>query len=156
MAASGNGLLSEKLLGKFRERAADYDRENRFFSEDFEDLKKAGYLNMAVPKELGGLGMSLAEAARETRRLANYAPATALGTNMHVYWTGVAADLWKQGDKSLEWLLKESAAGEVFAAGHGELGNDLPVFLSTATAEKVDGGYRFKGHKIFGSLSPSR
>jgi alkylation response protein AidB-like acyl-CoA dehydrogenase len=152
--ANNNHVMSDDLLGKFRERAADYDRENRFFSEDFEDLKKAGYLNMAVPKELGGLGMSLAEVGRETRRLACYAPATALGTNMHVYWTGVAADLWKQGDKSLEWLLKDSAAGEVFAAGHGELGNDLPIFLSTATAEKVDGGYRIKGHKLFGSLTP--
>ena len=152
--ANNNHVLSDELLGKFHERAADYDRENRFFSEDFEDLKKAGYLNMAVPKDLGGLGMSLAEAGRETRRLAYYAPATALGTNMHVYWTGVAADLWQQGDKSLEWLLKESVAGEVFAAGHGELGNDMPVFLSTTTAEKVDGGYRIKGHKMFGSLSP--
>jgi alkylation response protein AidB-like acyl-CoA dehydrogenase len=154
MAKEMNGVMSDTVLKKFRERAAGYDLENRFFSEDFEDLKKAGYLNMAVPKELGGLGMSLAEVARETRRVAYHAPATALGTNMHVYWTGVAADLWRQGDKSMEGLLKESVAGEVFAAGHGELGNDLPVFLSTATAEKVDGGYRIKGHKLFGSLSP--
>ncbi len=154
MATNSNGVLSENLLGKFRERAAAYDRENRFFSEDFEDLKRAGYLNMAVPKELGGLGMSLVETALETRRLAYHAPATALGTNMHVYWTGVAADLWRAGDKSMEWVLKESAAGEVFAAGHGEVGNDLPIFLSTATAEKVGGGYRFKGHKMFGSLTP--
>jgi alkylation response protein AidB-like acyl-CoA dehydrogenase len=42
----------------------------------------------------------------------------------------------------------------VFAAGHGEAGNDLPLFLSTAKAERVDGGYRITGHKIFGSLTP--
>ncbi|HXH81835.1 MAG TPA: acyl-CoA dehydrogenase family protein, partial [Candidatus Tectomicrobia bacterium] len=87
-------------------------------------------------------------------RLAYRAPATALAVNMHLYWTGVAADLRKQGDSSLEWLLREAAAGEVFAAGHGEAGNDLPLFLSTARAERVDGGYRFWGHKIFGSLTP--
>src|SRR6185295_15803806 len=54
----------------------------------------------------------------------------------------------------LEWILEEAAAGEVFAAGHGEAGNDLPLFLSTAKAERADGGYRFWGHKIFSSLTP--
>jgi len=154
MAAKNGAILSDTALDKMRERAAVYDRENRFFSDDFEELRKAGYLNMAVPKELGGLGMNLAQVARETRRLAYYAPATALGTNMHVYWTGVAADLRRMGDSSLEWMLKESVAGEVFAAGHGEVGNDLPLFLSTSTAERVAGGYRIKGHKMFGSLTP--
>lgn len=111
-------------------------------------------MNIAVPKELGGGGMTLAEVGRETRKLAYYAHATALALNMHIYWTGIAADLWRSGDKSLEWLLKGSVAGEVYAAGHGESGNDIPVLLSTATAEKVDGGYKFTARKNFGSLSP--
>ena len=55
---------------------------------------------------------------------------------------------------SLEWLLREAAAGEIFAAGHAESGNDLPVLLSTSKAERVDGGYRFTGRKHFGSLTP--
>jgi alkylation response protein AidB-like acyl-CoA dehydrogenase len=45
-------------------------------------------------------------------------------------------------------------AGEVFNAGHSERGNDLPALLSTSKAERVDGGFRFTGHKMFGSLSP--
>ena len=73
---------------------------------------------------------------------------------MHLYWTGVAADLWRAGDTSLTWLLKEAARGQVFAAGHAESGNDIPVLLSTTKAERVDGGYRFTGRKSFGSLSP--
>ena len=32
--------------------------------------------------------------------------------------------------------------------------NDIPVLLSSANAEKVDGGYKFTGHKNFGSLTP--
>jgi alkylation response protein AidB-like acyl-CoA dehydrogenase len=146
--------LSDQLLDRCGERAAGYDRDNRFFTEDFNELKAAGYLKMPVPEELGGLGMSLAEVCREQRRLAYRAPATALAINMHLYWTGVAADMRKRGDSSLEWMLREAAAGEVFAAGHGEAGNDLPLFLSTAKAEKVSGGYKFTGHKIFGSLTP--
>ena len=147
-------ILSDKLLHQFAERAGVYDRENRFFHEDFEDLERAGYLTMPVPKELGGAGFTLAEVCREQRRLGYYAPATALGVNMHLYWVGLVADLWRQGDHSLEWLLKEAMEGEIFNAGHSERGNDLPVLLSTSKAERVDGGFRFTGHKMFGSLMP--
>ena len=154
MSVAPRSVLSDGLLEKFRERAPRYDQENRFCQEDFDDLKAAGYLLMAVPNEFGGLGMSLAQVACETRRLAMYAPATALCINMHNYWVGLTADLWRSGDKSLEWLLREAAAGEVFAAGHAETGNDIPVLLSTTKAEKVSGGYKFTGRKAFGSLTP--
>ena len=147
-------MLSDAMLARFAERAPEYDRDNRFFAEDFADLKQAGYLSCAVPRELGGGGLTFAEVMREQRRLATRAHATALGINMHVYWTGVAADLWRAGDKSLEWMLTGAVKGEVYAAGHAERGNDIPVLLSTTKAARVDGGYRFTGHKFFGSLTP--
>ena len=147
-------ILTIDVLSGLAKRVATYDRENRFFSEDFEILKKGGYLTIGVPKELGGRGLTLAETARLQRTLAYHAPATALGINMHVYWIGVAADLWRSGDKTLEWMLREAMAGEVFAAGHSERGNDLPMLLSTAKAEKASGGFKFTGHKMFGSLAP--
>jgi alkylation response protein AidB-like acyl-CoA dehydrogenase len=147
-------ILTDEMLQRFGQRAPVYDRDNRFFQEDFDELRDAGYLKIQIPTDLGGLGLSLAQVADLQRRLAYRAPATALAINMHIYWTGVAADLRRMGDNSLEWLLREAAAGEVFAAGHGETGNDLPVFLSTSKAERVDGGYRITGHKMFGSLSP--
>jgi len=130
-----NYVLSNEMLTNFAKRCPVYDRENRFFTEDFADLKAAGYLTMNVPAELGGRGFTLAQSCREQRRLAYYAPATALGVNMHIYWVGLVADLWRQGDKSLEWILKEAMAGEVFNAGHSERGNDLPALLSTSKAE---------------------
>ncbi len=116
--ADNEYVLSQDILDRCLERAPGYDRENRFFTEDFEELRDAGYLTMPVPKELGGRGMSLAEVSREQRRLAYYAAPTALGINMHLYWIGLVADLWRAGDKALEWLLKEAASGEIFAAGH--------------------------------------
>ncbi len=147
-------VLTEEMLARFAARAASYDRENCFFEEDFEELRAAKYLLLPLPSEFGGAGMTLAEVCREQRRLAYHAPATALAVNMHIYWVGVAADLWRRGDASLEWLLHEAAAGEIFAAGHAESGNDVPVLLSTTKAERVDGGYRFTGRKHFGSLTP--
>jgi alkylation response protein AidB-like acyl-CoA dehydrogenase len=154
MVTTTPSILDEQLLNRIRERAPGYDRDNRFFQEDFDELNEAGYLRIAIPTELGGLGMSLAQVARETRRLAEHAPATALGLNMHNYWVGLVADNWRAGDRSNEWLLREAAAGEIFAAGHAEHGNDIPVMLSSTKAEKVDGGYKFTGKKAFGSLTP--
>ena len=146
--------ITETLFQRCADRAPIYDRENRFFAEDFEELRAAGYLLMPVPSELGGWGMSLPEVCHEQRQLAYHAPATALGLNMHLYWMGVAADLRRAGNSSFDWMLREGAAGEVFAAGHAESGNDIPVLLSTTKAERVDGGYKFYGHKHFGSLTP--
>jgi len=146
--------LSDELLARCAARAPDYDHEHRFFTEDFAELRDAGYLRIAVPKELGGQGLSLAQTVHEQRRLGYHAAPTALAINMHLYWTGIAADLLRSGDTSLKWLLEEAARGAVFAAGHGESGNDIPVLLSTTKAERVAGGYRFTGRKSFGSLAP--
>jgi alkylation response protein AidB-like acyl-CoA dehydrogenase len=154
MAVTAAPVLTEELLDRCRERAPRYDRDNTFCQEDFDELRAAGYLDMALPTQFGGQGLTLAGSARETRKLALYAPATSLCINMHNYWLGVAADLLRGGDRSLEWLLREAAAGEVFAAGHAEHGNDIPGLLSTTKAERVDGGYRLTGRKAFGSLSP--
>jgi alkylation response protein AidB-like acyl-CoA dehydrogenase len=147
-------LISEETLQRCWERAPAHDRDNSFFAQDFRELQEAGYLRLAVPAELGGLGRTLDGVCREQRRLAYYAAPTALAVNMHLYWTGLAADLWRAGDRSLEWLLRGAVDGEVYAAGHAESGNDVPVLLSTTRAERVAGGYRFTGRKSFGSLSP--
>ncbi|OAI39430.1 acyl-CoA dehydrogenase [bacterium SCGC AG-212-C10] len=153
-SSPATSFVTDEMLGRFRERAAGYDRDNAFFQEDWDEIKATGFLTCLVPEDLGGAGWSLVQYTRELQRIAEHAPATALAVNMHSYWVGIAAEMRRMGDPGLEWLLKEAAAGEIFAAGHAESGNDLPGFLSTAKAERVDGGYKITGHKMFGSLTP--
>ena len=153
-AAPPTFTFDQAMLGRFRERAPAYDRENRFFAEDFEELRDAGYLKVAVPQEFGGLGLTLDQVGRLQRELAGYAPADAVAVNMHIYWTGLAADLFRLGDESCRWILEEAGRGAIFAAGHAERGNDLAGLYSTAAAKPVDGGYRVNGHKSFGTLTP--
>jgi alkylation response protein AidB-like acyl-CoA dehydrogenase len=75
---------------------------------------------------------------------------------MHLVWTGVARVLAERGDSSLAWVLTEADAGELFAFGNSEAGNDLVLFDSVTVAEpRADGGYAFTGTKIFTSLSPA-
>jgi alkylation response protein AidB-like acyl-CoA dehydrogenase len=147
-------VLSQELLDTLHQRAPGYDLDNAFCHADIDDLKEAGFFRMCVPESMGGLGMTFEEIMRETRTLAYYAPATALCANMHTYWCGVALSLHLSGDHSCDWILEEAMAGEIFAAGHSEAGNTVPLLMSTTQAEKVEGGYRFTGRKGFGSLSP--
>jgi alkylation response protein AidB-like acyl-CoA dehydrogenase len=147
-------ILTDEMLARFDARAMGYDRENRFFDEDFEELRASGYLLAAVPVEFGGLGLTLAEVGKLQQRLAYVAPATAVAVNMHHYWVGVAADLRRLGDHRMDWVLEETAAGHVFAAAHAEQGNDAALWASTTSATPVDGGWILDGRKNFGSLSP--
>lgn len=148
-------LLTDDLLARVRDRAPGHDRDNTFPHDDLADLREAGYLRAFVPTELGGAGLSLEEVAREQVRLAGAAPATALAVNMHLVVTGMAALLAAQGDQSMQFVLDDAAAGEVFAFGNSEAGNDLVMFGSRTRAERqADGGYRYHGTKIFTSLSP--
>lgn len=153
-APEQGALLTDEMLAHFDARTAEHDRANTFFADDFEELRRSGYLNLALPTELGGSGLGLDEYVGLASRLGYVAPATALATNMHVYWTGVFADLAKAGDDSGRLILERAAGGDVLCALHGEAGNDLPLLLSSSTAERVDGGWRITGHKIFGSLTP--
>jgi alkylation response protein AidB-like acyl-CoA dehydrogenase len=138
-------VLTPELLARIRERAAGYDRDNAFFTDDLAELRAAGYL----------ASRSLLETTRDQRLLAAHAPATALGINMHLVWVGVARVLLERGDTSLEWVLRDAAAGELFAFGNSEPGNDLVLWDSLTTAERVEGGFAFTGTKIFTSLAPA-
>lgn len=147
--------LPVDMLERFRARAGELDRANAYFEQDLAELRAAGYLAAAVPTEAGGWGLDLAQMAASQRRLARYAPATALAMTMHSYWVGIANELERVGDGSLRWIHEAAVAGDVIAAGHAEAGNDIPVLMSTCRAERVDGGYRLHGRKMFGSNGPA-
>ena len=139
-------ILTAELLDRIRSRAAGYDRENAFFADDLDELAAAGYLQ----------SRSLLETVRDQRLLAAHAPATALGISMHLVVVGIARALRERGDASLDWILAEAAAGEVFAFGNSEAGNDQVMFDSRTTATPApDGSYAFTGTKIFTSMSPA-
>lgn len=148
-------LLPDEMMERFRARAAAHDRDNTFPADDLAELRAAGYLALLVPTEHGGLGLGLAEASALQQRLAGAAPATALAVNMHLVWTGVAKAAADRGVDTLRFVQEGAAAGELFAFGVSEAGNDLVLFGSdTQAVPDADGGYRFTGTKIFTSLAP--
>ncbi|MCR2784221.1 MULTISPECIES: acyl-CoA dehydrogenase family protein [unclassified Microbacterium] len=148
-------VLPDDLIERIRARAATHDRDNTFPEDDLADLTAAGYLGVLAPTELGGAGLGLREVSLLQQRLAGAAPATALAVNMHLVWTGVAKVLRDRGIHDLDHVLEGAVAGEVYAFGISEAGNDLVLFGSdTDAAPRPDGGYAFTGTKIFTSLAP--
>ena len=109
--ASGAPVLSPELLARCHERAPTYDRENRFFHEDFEELRAAGYLTMAVPEELGGLGLTAGRGLPRTAppRLPR-AGHRARDQHAPLLDGHRGRPAGASGDRSLEWLLEEAVA----------------------------------------------
>ena len=108
--------LSHETLLRFRERAAHHDAVGRYAVEDLADLRAARWFTAALPEDLGGLGLNLAELGGEQRRMARYSPATALSTCMHHYWVGLAADLHRMGLREADLI-----TGYVNGRGHPRL-----------------------------------
>src|SRR5262245_45812041 len=60
--ATWAGTLDDEMLARFEERAPGHDRDNTFAADDLDELRACGYLLAAVPADLGGGGLDLAEA----------------------------------------------------------------------------------------------
>jgi len=149
-----NELLPDSLINDIRGRAHRYDTENMFCIEDIHALKETGYLKAGVPTEFGGGGLSLSELVLAQRRLAEASPATALAVNMHLLWGAVAKVLYDREDHRLDWVFEDIVAGEIFAFGISEAGNDKVLLDSTCTATPDGDDYLISGMKIFTTLSP--
>ena len=90
-------IASARELGQgvFAARAAAYDRDAKFPTENYQDLHRAGLLGIAIPKKHGGLGADYQTYALAAAEIGRYCGATALTWNMHVcstLWSGPLAD----------------------------------------------------------------
>jgi len=161
--------LLERLGGTWAETSQAPGDVAATLSRDIAKLGGAGYLNVALPPEFGGLGCTLRQAACGQRRLARRAPLTALAVSAHLYWTGAAADACRAGDDSARWILLEAARGALFAAGHGApgvgtqtadglgtAGGDLRFADPRSRCEPAGkSGYRFRDGAALSSLTPA-
>ncbi|MBA8990379.1 alkylation response protein AidB-like acyl-CoA dehydrogenase [Curtobacterium pusillum] len=148
--------LPDDLLERIAARAPAYDADNVFCAEDLDELRAAGYLRLGVPSEQGGADLGLAATSAVQRRLAQAAPATALGLGMHQVWVQAARAVAARGESFLQAVTDHASADHLLAFGVSEPGNDAVLFDSSTTAEPDgDGGYRFTGTKVFTSLAPA-
>jgi alkylation response protein AidB-like acyl-CoA dehydrogenase len=139
------------LADKFADPAAAHDRDAAFDLDNYADLREAGYLRLTVPEEFGGLGATLHELILAQERLAMGDASTALAVQMHVSPIAQMADMWRTTkDPAMEPFFRDIASGKVvWASLTSERGIGNSITDSSVKAERVDGGYRISGRKIF-------
>lgn len=143
--------LMGSMGADFATRAAQHDHDDSFVAENYRALKENGAFAAGVPTELGGGGASHQELCLMVRELAHHCSSTALAFSMHTHLVATLAYLWRSGNKAPEPMLRRVAAEKLVLISTG--GSDwLP---GSGKLEKVDGGYRLTGRKIFGSGVPA-
>lgn len=149
-ATPGADLIAtaETLGQQFAARAADADENDRFVAENYQALKEHGLVTAGVPRELGGAGADIPELAEMLRVLAHHCSSTALAFAMHTHQVAVPAWRWStQKVAAVEPLLKRIAAEKLVLVTSG--GSDwIP---GSGHAERVSGGWRITGRKVFAS-----
>ncbi|MCO6414716.1 acyl-CoA dehydrogenase family protein [Siccirubricoccus sp. KC 17139] len=146
-------------------RAARWDREASFPTENYRDMHRNGLLGICIPREEGGEGADFRAYCLTAAELGRYCGATALTWNMHVcstLWTGaltedlemepaVRAEHRRRRQGHYQRILRDGAVysqpfseGGAAAAGGAAFGT---------TARRAPGGYVINGRKIFASLA---
>jgi alkylation response protein AidB-like acyl-CoA dehydrogenase len=143
--------VAHRLAAGFAARAERHDREASFPFENFDELRRAGFLALPLPPALGGRGLSIVDFCLLQEALARGCGATALGTNMHWYNLGGGLHLFTDSFRRrvADAVVRE---GAVVASSLSEPGASLGAPLMTA--RKVAGGYRVTGRKYFCTLAP--
>lgn len=151
MATTDWVALMKRLGEDFAKRSAAHDEDDSFVAENYAALKEHGAFAAGVPAELGGGGASHAELCDMLRELARHCSSTALAFSMHTHPIAAQAYNWRAGNKAPEGLLKRVAAEKLICSTSG--GSDW--LNGSGKLEKVEGGFRLTGRKIFGSGGPA-
>ncbi len=162
-----NALARRIGKARFAPRAAEYDRDAKFPTENYKDMHEAGLLAISVPKEHGGFGAGFRAYATTAAEIGRYCGATALTWNMHVcscLWSGPLSDDLDMDEETRATHLRRRAKhyerivkdGAIFAQPFSEGGAAAAGVVPFSTsAKRVDGGWIINGKKIFASLSGS-
>ena len=139
--------LMTELGQDFARRAADHDQDDSFVAENYAKLREVGAFGAGVPAELGGGGASHAEVCGMVRELARHCGSTGLAFAMHSHLVGTMSAAWRAGNKMPEAMLKRVASEGAILVSSG-----ASDWLSgSGKLEKVEGGFKMNGRKIFGS-----
>ncbi|MGK7863506.1 acyl-CoA dehydrogenase family protein [Falsiroseomonas sp. E2-1-a4] len=146
-------------------RAARWDREASFPIDNYRDMHSEGLLGICIPAEEGGVGADFRAYCLTAAELGRYCGATALTWNMHVcstLWTGALTEDLEMDDATRAEHRRRRRLhydtilhhGKIFSQPFSEGGAAAAGAVAFGTtAERVPGGFRINGKKIFASLA---
>ena len=134
------------------EHSAEHDRDASFVEQAYEAMRAFGYLGLAVPTELGGLGAGMRQVCYAQAELARHDGASALASTMHLYNTLAQVYRWRNGAPDAEGVLRRVAAEGLVIATSG--GSDWLWPTTVAIPDSEGTGYLVSGRKVFCSQAP--
>jgi alkylation response protein AidB-like acyl-CoA dehydrogenase len=148
--------LARELAKDFATRAAAHDRDRSAPLENYAALRDAGMFGLAIPRELGGLGVGAIGWVAVAEELAQGCGATALAFNMHMNATGGISDRQRIAREVRQRVADLAIRqGKLMCTSATEPGTSslLPSsYVFSIEARRVPGGYRIYGRKTFCSM----
>jgi alkylation response protein AidB-like acyl-CoA dehydrogenase len=144
-----------ELAADFATRSAAHDHDASHPVENYDRLRREGFLALAVSAEMGGGGASLLDHTIAYEALAQGCPSTALAFNMHASvvmpvldYSAIAANAKRR--------IVDLVVGEkkLIAGNFSETITTAALNLRPlkTRARQVPGGYRVTGRKMFASM----
>ena len=124
------------------------DDEQQFAPGLVNQLFELGLMGIEVPEELGGAGGSFFDAVLAIEAIATVDPAVAVLVDVHNTLVVNAVRRWANEEQKKKWLPR-LAADTASAYALSEAGSGSDAFALQTRAEKVDGGYRLNGRKLW-------
>lgn len=147
----------KKLQKSFMERAHINDEESLFPFENFEELKKEGFVFLTVPKKYGGDELTLYEFLLVQEHLAEADGPTALSLGWHNGIVMKIRDSRKWDESTFAQICKEIVNdGKLINSCATEPTSGSPARggKPATSAKKDENMWVINGHKTFTSLAP--
>ena len=141
-------LMRDYAQNKFKERAAEFDKNSTFPQVNIDELAEAGLLGCTAPEEYGGLGLDYMSFIVGLEEIAKVCGSTAGIVSVHVS-IGVTAMNYFATEAQKKKYLPGMCAGKLmgFALTEPDAGTDAAGVKTTAV--KKDGKYILNGQKTF-------
>jgi acyl-CoA dehydrogenase len=126
------------------------DEDGRFPEEFHRAMAEGGWLGMTMPTEFGGSNLGVAEAAMMMHTVANSGGGMTAASTIHINMFGPHPILlFGTHEQKKRWVPDLVAGKQKVAFGITEPNSGLDTTSITTFAEKVDGGYKVSGRKIW-------
>lgn len=149
--SSAVGKVCEQFTpGYWRDRDEDGEFPHEFHSA----MAEGGWLGITMPEDLGGSGLGLVEAAIMMHAVGKGGGAMSAVSSIHINLFGPhPIVLFGTKEQKIRWLKPLIAGKHKTAFGVTEPNAGLDTTAIETFAEKVEGGYKVQGRKIWTSTA---
>jgi alkylation response protein AidB-like acyl-CoA dehydrogenase len=143
------------LAADFSKRSSEHDRDASHPTENYDRLRQEGFLELTIPRSLGGSGASFLDHTIAYEAFGQGCPSTALAFNMHasvvmpVLESAEVSTEIKQRVADLVVRQRRLIGGNFSEPNTTSLIGDRPL---NVRARPMNGGYSITGRKMFASM----